>query len=62
MTDVAEETTAAAIWARLESLYMSKSLPRAFIKQLYSFRMVESKTIEILMEFKKNLMIWKTLR
>lgn len=45
MTDVAEETTAAAIWARLESLYMTKSLPRAFIKQLYSFRMVESKTI-----------------
>lgn len=58
LRDVAREATAASMWAKLESLYMTKSLAhRQLLKQqLYSFRMVESKTIsEQLAEFNKIL-------
>jgi len=39
LRDVAKETTAASLWSKLESLYMTKSLAnRQFLKQqLYSF-------------------------
>jgi len=42
LRDVARKATAASIWAKLESLYMMKSLAhRQLLKQpLYSFRMV----------------------
>ncbi|KAK2397311.1 alpha carbonic anhydrase [Trifolium repens] len=56
--EVAKETTAAAMWAKLDSLYMTKSLAhRQFMKQrLYFFRMVETKPItEQLAEFNKIL-------
>jgi len=56
--DVTKEPTATSTWSKLESLYMTKSLAhRKFLKQkLYSFKMVESKTImELLTEFKKIL-------
>jgi len=58
LREVAKEPTAASMWTKLESLYMTKSLPhRQFLKQqLYSFRMVESKVImEQLTEFNKIL-------
>jgi hypothetical protein len=58
LRDVAKETTAASIWSKLVSLYMTKSLAhRQFLKQqLYSFKMVESKAImEQLPEFNKIL-------
>ena len=58
LRNVAKEKTAAAMWSRLESLYMTKSLAhRQFLKQqLYSFKMVESKAItEQLAEFNKIL-------
>ena len=58
LRDVAKEPTATSMWSKLESLYMTKSLAhRQFLKQqLYSFKMVESKTImEQLMEFNKIL-------
>jgi hypothetical protein len=52
LRDVAKEPTAASMWSKLESLYMTKSLAhRQFLKQqlysfkmqqLYSFKMVES--------------------
>jgi len=47
LRDVAKEPTAASMWSKLESLYMTKSLAhRKFLKQqLYSFKMVESKAI-----------------
>jgi len=47
LKEVAKEPTAASIWSKLESLYMTKSLThRQFLKQqLYSFKMVESKAI-----------------
>jgi len=53
-----KEPTAASMWSKLESLYMTKSLThRQFQKQqLYSFKMVESKAIiEQLVEFNKTL-------
>ena len=56
LREVAKEPTAASMWAKLESLYMTKSLAhRQFLKQqLYSFKMVESKAImEQLMKFNK---------
>ena len=58
LRDVAREATAASMWAKLESLYMMKSLAhRQLLKQqLYSFNMVESKSIsEQLVEFNKIL-------
>ena len=58
LREVAKEPTAASMWAKLESLYMTKSLAhRQFLKQqLYSFKMVESKAImEQLTEFNKIL-------
>ena len=57
LRDVAKEPTAASR-SKLESLYMTKSLAhRQFLKQqLYSFKMVESKTVmEQLTEFNKIL-------
>ena len=58
LRDVAKEPTATLMWSKLESLYMTKSLAhRQFLKQqLYSFNMVESKSImEQLTEFNKIL-------
>jgi len=58
LRDVAKEPTATSMWSKLESLYLTKSLARRqFLKQqLYSFKMVESKTImEQLTEFNKIL-------
>jgi len=47
LTDAVKEPTAVSMWSKLESLYMTKSLAhRQFLKQkLYSFKMVESKTV-----------------
>jgi len=44
---VAKEATPKSMWAKLKSLYMTKSLPhRQLLKQqLYSFKMVNSKSI-----------------
>jgi len=45
------------MWTKLESLYMAKSLPhkQSRRQQLYSYRMMESKTItEQLTKFNKN--------
>lgn len=56
LRQVAEEKIATSIWAKLESLYRTKSLAHIlFLKQqLYSFRMVENKSIvEQLIEFHK---------
>ncbi|KAK2442835.1 alpha carbonic anhydrase [Trifolium repens] len=56
LREVAKETNAAAMWARLESLYMTKSAAhQQFLKQkLYFYRMVESKSMtEQLAEFNK---------
>jgi len=58
LRDVAREVAAASMWAKLESLYMTKSLAhRQLLKQeLYPFKMVESKSIsEQLAEFNKIL-------
>jgi len=58
LREVPKEPNAASMWSKLESLYMTKSLPhRQFLKQqLYSFKMVESKaTMEQLTEFNKIL-------
>jgi len=58
LRDVAKEPTATSMWSKLESLYMTKSLAyRQFLRQqLYSFKMVESKTVtEQLTEFNKIL-------
>lgn len=58
LRNVAKEKTAASMWAKLESFYMTKSLPRRqFLKQqLYSFKIVESKPVtEQLGEFNKIL-------
>ena len=47
LREVAKEKIAAGIWAKLESLYMTRSLAhRLCLKQLYSFKMAESRTIE----------------
>jgi len=56
--DVAREATVTSMWAKLKSLYMTKSLAhRQLLKQqLYSFKLVESKSIsEQLAEFNKIL-------
>lgn len=56
LREVAKEATAASMWAKLESLYMTKSLARRqFLKQqLYLFRMVKLKAVmELLVEFNK---------
>ena len=47
LREVSRETTAAGIWSRLASLYMTKSLAnRLYMKQkLYSFKFVEEKSI-----------------
>jgi hypothetical protein len=58
LREVAKEPTATSMWSKFEYLYMTKSLAhRQFLKQqLYSFKMVESKTItEKLTEFNKIL-------
>jgi hypothetical protein len=58
LREVAKEPTATSMWSKFEYLYMTKSLAhRQFLKQqLYSFKMVESKTImEQLTEFNKIL-------
>lgn len=48
LQEVSKETTAAAIWVRLEHLYMTKFLAnRLFLKQkLYTFKMISGKSIE----------------
>jgi len=54
LREVAKEPTAASMWSKLESLYMTKSSAhRQLLKQqLYSFKMVESKaTMEQPTEF-----------
>jgi hypothetical protein len=56
LREVARETNAAGMWAKLESSYMTKSMAhKQFLKQkLYFYRMVESKSItEQLAEFNK---------
>ena len=56
--EVAKEKTVAGIWAKLESLYMTRSLAHRLClkQQLYSFKMAESRTIEEqLAEFNKNI-------
>nr|KYP64658.1 Retrovirus-related Pol polyprotein from transposon TNT 1-94 [Cajanus cajan] len=58
LREVAREKTAAAMWLKLESLYMTKSLAhRLCLKQrLYSFKMTETKSIvDQLAEFNKIL-------
>ena len=58
LRDVAKKLTATSMWSKLESLYMTKSLAHwQFLKkQLYSFKMMESKAImEHLTEFNKIL-------
>lgn len=47
LREVAKETNAAAIWSKLESLYMTKSLAnRLYMKQhLYSYKMNEEKDV-----------------
>ena len=47
LRDVVKEPTTTSMWSKLESLYKTKSLAhRQFLKkQLYSFKMVESKAI-----------------
>ena len=48
LRQVSKEKSAAAVWAKLESLYMTKSLVnRLTLKQaLYSFRMTENKSVQ----------------
>ena len=56
LREVARETNVAGMWAKLESLYMTKSVAhKQFLKhKLYLYRMVESKSItEQLAEFNK---------
>ncbi|KAK2409141.1 alpha carbonic anhydrase [Trifolium repens] len=56
LREVARETNVAGMWAKLESLYMTKSMThKQFLKQKpYFYRMVESKPItEQLAEFNK---------
>lgn len=47
LREVSRETTAAGVWAKLESLYMTKSLAnRLYMKQrLYSYRFREDKNL-----------------
>ncbi|KAL1564721.1 Integrase catalytic domain-containing protein [Salvia divinorum] len=56
LREVSKETTAAGVWLKLESLYMTKSLAnRLYMKQrLYSYRFAENRTIsEQLDQFNK---------
>jgi len=56
LREVAKETIAASMWSKFEYLHMTKSLAHRQVlkQQLYSFKMVESKTImEQLVEFNK---------
>ncbi|KAK2417659.1 alpha carbonic anhydrase [Trifolium repens] len=56
LREVARETSAAAMWSKLDSLYMTKSLAQkqCLKQQLYFFRMVEHKSVvEQLAEFNK---------
>ncbi|WVZ02051.1 hypothetical protein V8G54_022857 [Vigna mungo] len=48
LREVAKEKTAAEIWVKLESLYMTRSLAHRLClkQQLFSFKMSESRTIE----------------
>ncbi|WVY92910.1 hypothetical protein V8G54_031998 [Vigna mungo] len=48
LREVAKEKTATEIWAKLESLYMTRSLAHRLClkQQLFSFKMSESRTIE----------------
>ena len=48
LREVSRETSTAAFWRKLESLYMTKSLAnRLYLKQrLYSFKMQEGRSIE----------------
>ena len=58
LREVAKEKTAAGIWSKLESLYMTKSLAnRLYVKQrLYSFKIIDEKGIEEQLEtFNKTL-------
>lgn len=47
LREISRETTAAAVWRKLEKLYMTKSLAnRLFLKQrLYSYKMADDKNI-----------------
>jgi hypothetical protein len=54
LREVARETTAVAMWDKLDSLYMTKSLRQCLKQQLYLYRMVETKSImEQLTKFNK---------
>jgi hypothetical protein len=56
LREVAKEKSAAAMWAKLDKLYMTKSLAhkQCLKQQLYFFRMVENKSVsEQLSEFNK---------
>jgi len=56
LNEVAKEPTAASMWSKLESLYMTKCLAHRQVlkQQLYSFKMVKSKAImKQLVEFNK---------
>ncbi|KAK2458378.1 alpha carbonic anhydrase [Trifolium repens] len=56
LREVARETSAAAMWSKLDALYMTKSLAhkQCLKQQLYFFRMVENKSVvEQLTEFNK---------
>jgi hypothetical protein len=58
LREVARERIAAAMWVKLESLYMSKSLAHRLClkQQLYSFKMTEARSIiEQLSDFSKIL-------
>ncbi|KAL6140995.1 hypothetical protein ACLB2K_059287 [Fragaria x ananassa] len=47
ITEVAEEVTAAGLWLKLESLYMTKSLTNKLLlkRRLFSLRMEEGTTL-----------------
>ena len=47
LREVAKERIAVGVWTRLETLYMTKSVAHRLClkQQLYSFKMVESRTI-----------------
>jgi len=58
LREVARERTAASMWLKLESLYMTKSLANRLClkQQLYTFKMTESRTVtEQLADFNKIL-------
>ncbi|KAL1565167.1 E3 ubiquitin-protein ligase upl4 [Salvia divinorum] len=58
LREVSKETSAASIWAKLEGIYMTKSLAnRLYMKQkVYSYKFVEGRgVVEQLEEFNKSL-------